>query len=71
MVAATRPIRRTTRNQDPLMSTGHACRQLKVPGRTLRRWVQQRGLGTMVGGRTVLTRGDLQLLRLLRDGDIS
>jgi len=37
----------------------------------VRRWVQQRGLGMMVAGRRVLTKDDLRLLELLRDGALS
>jgi hypothetical protein len=71
MVAASRPFHRSSSRQALLVGTDHASRQLKVPGRTVRRWVQQRGLGMMVAGRRVLTKDDLRLLELLRDGALS
>lgn len=71
MVAATRPFHRTSTSQAQLMGTDYAARHLKMPGRTVRRWVQQRGLGVMVAGRRVLTKDDLRLLQLLRDGALS
>jgi hypothetical protein len=71
MVAATRPFHRSSSQQVSLVGTDHASRQLRVPTRTVRRWVQQRGLGMLVAGRRVLTQADLRLLELLRDGAVS
>jgi hypothetical protein len=67
MVTATRPFKRSSSRQPSLVGTDQASRTLKVPGRTVRRWVQQRGLGLLVAGRRVLTPEDLRLLQLLRD----
>ena len=71
MVTASRPFNRSSSRQISLVSTDQASQKLKVPGRTLRRWTQQRGLGVMVAGRRVLTQDDLRLLELLSDGAIS
>lgn len=70
MIAAARPFSRSRRSQLPLVSTHQASQTLRVPGRTVRRWVQQRGLGMMVAGRRVLTSDDVQLLKMMRDGAI-
>lgn len=70
MVAAVRPFARPSRKIDPLIGTHQASKQIRVPSRTVRRWVQQRGLGMMVAGRRLLAQDDLKLLRLLRDGVI-
>lgn len=71
MVTATRPTpSRSSTYQPALVGTDQASRQLRVPGRTVRRWVQQRRLGMMVAGRTVLTPEDLRMLQMLRDGAI-
>jgi hypothetical protein len=70
MVARSRPFVRTTARQPALIGTDTASSQLQVPGRTLRRWVKERDLGTMIGGRRVLTPADVAMLEQLRDGVI-
>jgi hypothetical protein len=72
MVSASksRPFKRSSSRQPSLTSTFEASQTLKIPGRTLRRWTQQRGLGLMVAGRRLLMPEDLRLLELLRDGSI-
>jgi hypothetical protein len=71
MIATARPFTRSRRSHMPLVSTAAASQTLRVPGRTVRRWVQQRGLGMMVAGRRVLTADDVRLLKMMRDGAIS
>lgn len=70
MVSRARPFVRTSARQPALIGTDQAAMQLDVPGRTVRRWVQQRNLGTMVAGRRVLSSADVQLLQQVRDGVI-
>lgn len=59
---------RSRSRQAALLSTDQASRRLRVPGRTVRRWVQQRRLGVMVAGRRVLSPDDVRQLQLHRDG---
>jgi excisionase family DNA binding protein len=70
MVTATQPSTRSITSLPSLVGTYQASRQLRVPSRTVRRWVQQRRLGMVVAGRTVLSPEDLRMLQLLRDGGI-
>ena len=51
-----------------LVGTDQASQRLRVPCRTLRRWVKNSNLGIMVAGRRVLTQADMRLLELMRDG---
>jgi hypothetical protein len=63
MVArASRPTRRPQ-----LIGTVQASTALEVPGRTIRRWVKDQGLGQMVAGRRLLSPADVRALRTLRD----
>jgi len=48
-----------------LISTKDASKQLKLPGRTLRRWVALHKLGQKVAGRHVLSGKDIQVLNQL------
>jgi hypothetical protein len=49
------------------MGTVQASTALEVPGRTIRRWVKDKGLGQMVAGRRLLSPSDVRALRTLRD----
>lgn len=69
MVTATAPSPSSS-SLPSLVGTHQAARQLRIPSRTLRRWVQQRRLGMLVAGRTVLTPEDMRMLRMLRDGSL-
>ena len=62
-------ISRTTRSarRPQLMGTVQASTTLEVPGRTIRRWVKDKGLGQMVAGRRLLSPSDVRALRTLRD----
>ena len=70
MVARARPFIRTSSRLPALMGTDQASMQLKVPGRTVRRWVKQNNLGQMVAGRRLLTLADLHALEQIRDAVI-
>jgi len=50
-----------------LMSTVQASTTLQVPGRTIRRWVKDHGLGQIVAGRRLLSPSDVRALQTLRD----
>ena len=50
-----------------LISTTQASTALEVPGRTIRRWVKDQGLGQMVAGLRLLSPADVRALRTLRD----
>jgi hypothetical protein len=50
-----------------LISTTQASAALEVPGRTIRRWVKDHGLGQMVAGRRLLSPSDVQQLRVMQD----
>lgn len=53
-----------------LYGTQYVARQLKVPGRTVRRWCQRQGIGQMVLGRRVLTAADIERLRELQQASM-
>ena len=59
------PTRSVRRPQ--LMGTVQASTALEVPGRTIRRWVKDQGLGQMVTGRCLLSPADVRALRTIRD----
>ena len=65
----TASISRTTRSarRPQLIGTVQASTDLEVPGRTIRRWVKDKGLGQMVAGRRLLSPSDVRALRTLRD----
>lgn len=67
MVARSRWSSRTKSRLPVLMGTDQASMALRVPGRTVRRWVKENNLGQMVAGRRLLTPADLIALERIRD----
>lgn len=63
--SVSRRTRSTSKQQ--LIGTVQASTALEVPGRTIRRWVKDQGLGQIVAGRRLLSPADVRALRTLRD----